>query len=293
MKKTLSRSAYAKINLYLHVGNKRPDGYHSIESIMQTVSLSDIVTVTCDTDAHERRVSLTCSDESVPCDENNIAVKCALGFFGEFGINSYSVDIHIEKRIPVSGGLAGGSTDGAAILAVLSEIYGVGDEATLMKLGGRIGADIPFCLRGGCAVCTGIGDVLDTIEAPSSDYCVLIASPGGGVSTPEAYRLIDEAGVIVPSCTLESVARSLEAGRAPSAMHNDFEAVILPRNPNAARVRSLMHQLGASCAMMSGSGPTVFGLFETPIKCESAASELRALGITCSVCRPVIPEFSV
>lgn len=293
MKKTLSRSAYAKINLYLHVGEKRPDGYHNIESIMQTVSLSDIVTLTVDTDVKGKHISLTCSDGSVPCDERNIAVKCAHRFLDEFGIDNCSADIHIEKRIPVSGGLAGGSTDGAAVLAMLSELYGTGGGKALMKIGGSVGADIPFCLRGGCAVCTGIGDVLGTIEMPSSDYCVLIASPGGGVSTPEAYRLIDEAGVIVPSCTLESVARSLEAGRAPSVMHNDFEAVILPRNPNAARVRSLMYRLGASCAMMSGSGPTVFGLFGTREKCESAASELRTIGITCSVCRPVIPEFSV
>lgn len=293
MKKTLSRSAYAKINLYLHVGKKRPDGYHDIESVMQTVSLSDIVTLTVDTDTVGRHISLTCSDDSVPCDGRNIAVKCARRFLEEFGIDNCSLDIHIEKRIPVSGGLAGGSTDGAAVLGMLNELYGAGDEKALMKIGGSIGADIPFCLRGGCAVCTGIGDVLDMIDMPSSDYCVLIASPGGGVSTPEAYRLIDEAGVIVPACTLESVARSLEAGRAPSVTHNDFESVILPRNPGVARVRSLMDQLGASCAMMSGSGPTVFGLFETQVKCENAASELRTLGITCSVCRPVIPEFSV
>lgn len=286
MKKTVSESAYAKINLFLAVKGRREDGYHEIESVMQTVSLCDIVTLTLEDDGGGR-ISLTCSDERIPCDDGNIAVRCARLFFERFGIDhgKYSLDIHIEKMIPVSGGLAGGSADGAATLRILSRMFAVSDEAALLALGAKIGADIPFCLTGGGAICTGIGDILEPIDVHSPECSVLIASPGGGVSTPEAYRLIDEEGERIAPCTAQDVARALENGAVPQVLHNDFEAVIFPRIEDAARLKTLMYERGAMGAMMSGSGPTIFGLFETEEKCESVAAELREAGYLCSVCR--------
>ena len=287
MKKTITLSANAKINLYLRVTGRRDDGYHEIESIMQAVTLADTVTVTVDRGVSDRHVTLTCSDSAIPCDGRNIAVKCAERFFDAFGIDNCAAEIHIEKRIPVAGGLAGGSTDGAAVLRALNELCGTNaDTSALCEIGANVGADIPFCVLGGTAVCTGIGEVLAPVSVPSPEYSVLIVAPGGGVSTPEAYRAIDNAGDIPQKCTAASVLAALKEGLAPKVMHNDFEAVILPLSENAARVKEELLSLGAYSAMMSGSGPTLFGLFTDPSLCEKAAEHLKSLGFTAHICSP-------
>ena len=287
MKKTLTQSANAKINLYLRVTGRRDDGYHELYSIMQSVSLADTVTVSCDTSVSGRSMSLTCSDPSIPCDGSNIAAKCAERLLEAYGISEYSVQIHIEKRIPVSGGLAGGSADGAAVLRMLNELCGIGAKTEeLCLIGAKVGADIPFCIIGGTAVCTGIGDILAPLVIPTPAYSVLIVAPGGGVSTPAAYRAIDGAGEIPESCTAQSVLRALEKGVPPPAMHNDFEAVILPRSKNVAEVKRAILEFGAVSAMMSGSGPTVFGLFKDAEKCEDAAIKMRQRGFVIHTCRP-------
>ena len=284
---TKSTPAHAKINLYLRITGKRADGYHELESVMQSVTLSDEVTVSVDTDVRGLSVSLTCTDKNVPTDRRNIAVKCAYAFFGRFGIENCAAEIHIEKKIPVSGGLAGGSTDGAAVLRLLDELLETNaDEETMISLGASVGADIPFCLVGGCALCEGIGEKLTRIDIPEARYSVLLVSPGGGVSTPEAYRLCDEAGIIPCGCAVGEVIEALQNGSIPEKLHNDFESVILPQNERAADVKRLLSSLGASAVQMSGSGPTVFGLYESREECENAAEMINKHGCRAYVCEP-------
>lgn len=287
MIQTLSRKANAKINLYLRVTGKREDGYHELQSVMQSVTLADTVTVTADTSYIGQSITLTCSDPCVPCDSRNIAVKCAKAFFSFFGIGNYSVKIHIDKNIPVSAGLAGGSTDGAAVLRLLDTIYGTnaGDES-LCSIGATVGADIPFCIVGGTALCEGIGEKITPLDIPSPDYKILLVSPGESVSTPEAYRLIDEAGFIPENHSLTELTDELNDGRMPVSLHNDFEAVILPTHKNTYEVKKLLFFCGASAVQMSGSGPTVFALFSdegTRAQAERTIAEAGYKAYPCEV----------
>ena len=285
MNRTITLSANAKINLYLRIAGRRPDGYHELETVMQSVTLADTVTVSYDADARGKSISLTCTDPAIPCDGRNIAVKCAERFLDTFGINDCTVKIHIDKRIPAAGGLAGGSTDGAAVLRALNSLTGADASQTeLCSIGAKVGADIPFCVAGGTALCTGIGDVLAPLDIPSPGYSVLIVSPGGGVSTPEAYAAIDRAGTI-PAFPASGVTAALRDGTCPTSLHNDFESVILPLNGNAALVKRILAENGADAAMMSGSGPTVFGLFSDRGKCASAAAEVNGRGFRTYICR--------
>ena len=287
MIKTLTRKANAKINLYLRVTGRRDDGYHLIKSVKQSVTLADDVTISVDTDVRGLSVVLTCTDERIPTDGRNIAVKCAYAFFKRFGIENCAAEIHIEKKIPVSGGLAGGSTDGAAVIRLLDELLETkADEEMLISLGASVGADIPFCLVGGCAICEGIGEKLTRLDIPEAQYSVLLVSPGGGVSTPEAYRLIDEAGFIPCGCAVGEVVEAVQNCSLPEKLHNDFESVILPQNEREADVKRLLSSYGAAAVQMSGSGPTVFGLYESREECENAAEIIKKHGYRAYVCEP-------
>ena len=287
MIQTLSTKANAKINLYLHVTGKRPDGYHELQSVMQSVTLADTVTVTADTSYIGQNISLTCSDPCIPCDSGNIAVKCALSFFRSFGIENYSVNIHIEKQIPVSGGLAGGSTDGAAVLTLLDRLYRTNaGRKRLCSIGATVGADIPFCVVGGTAICEGIGEIITPLDIPAPEYKILLVSPGESVSTPDAYRLIDEAGIIKEAHTLDEITKELTGGRMPTSLHNDFETVVLPSCKNAREVKNMLLSSGASAVQMSGSGPTVFALFgdeETRAAAERTIAEAGYKAYPCEV----------
>lgn len=279
--------APAKINLYLAVGGKRPDGYHEIESVMQQIGLFDLVSVTRAPRAVGQRIAVHCSDPAVPCDRRNIVWKCAETFLARFGIAEYDLFIDIEKHIPSSAGLAGGSSDGAATLKALNLLFGThADGTTLSQIGAEVGADIPFCLTGGTCLCRGIGERIAPLSVPKPSYAVLVAFPGGGVSTPEAYRLLDEnprAGSPSPALLIDE----LNAGLLPHALHNDFERVILPRHPDAVRLRDRIRSLGAASVLMSGSGPSVFGLFPAFADAVSARNALRSDGIPAWAAKPL------
>ena len=158
---TITAEARAKINLWLAVGEKRPDGYHDIESVMQSVSLCDLVSVTRNPDRGEKKIAVHMSDPSLPTDRRNIVWKCAEAFFEASGIEEYDVFVAVEKHIPSSAGLAGGSADGAATLELLNRLFH-GDLPTedLCRIGAKVGADIPFCLTGGTQICRGKGEKL-------------------------------------------------------------------------------------------------------------------------------------
>lgn len=288
MTKTLQKNAYAKINLFLDVKDKRPDGYHDIESVMQTVTLSDTVSVTRDIADGVREITVTCTDPKVPTDSRNIVHKCAVAFFEHFEIEEYKIAIHIEKRIMAEAGLAGGSTDGAATLHLLNELFDVNtDIDTLCKIGVKVGADLPFCIVGGCALVGGIGEIITPLEIPAPSYHAVVAYPKVGVSTAAAYGAIDSLAFRI-SHSADSVISALEAGRIPEKMHNSFEDVVLPENEEAAMIKAKMLELGAISAMMSGSGPSIFGLFEDEDSARCALNALTVLGIRAFTCRPTV-----
>ncbi|MBQ7313943.1 MAG: 4-(cytidine 5'-diphospho)-2-C-methyl-D-erythritol kinase [Clostridia bacterium] len=287
---TKTIKSYAKINLYLNVGAKRPDGYHDIESVMQQVTLFDYVTVLRDTDTTERGVRITCTDRLVPSDDRNIAAKCAMAFLDKYGIDS-EVSVSIDKRIPVAAGLAGGSTDGAAVLAIMNSLFDVNAPVEeLCAIAAKLGADIPFCLIGGTCTASGIGEILTPVKTPELPYHILICNAGHGVSTPEAYAKLDE----MPDDTIRSIDDVLEPlknGEMPQNLYNSFERVILPMHPEASQIKRDMLALGADRAMMSGSGPSVFGLFHDAETRDRVKAAFDMKGILAMPCEPVMKKI--
>lgn len=281
--------AYAKINLYLDVKEKRSDGYHEIESIMQQVSLHDTVTLTKNDYCGENCMIITCDDPSIPTDRRNIVWKCAEKFFSHFGITEYDIAIDIIKRIPSSAGLAGGSSDGAAVLKLLNEAYLVGaDTCELCEIGAKVGADIPFCLVGGTCICRGIGEILTPLSLPTQRYSVIVAFPGGGVSTPESYALLDQIPAAGEHNMIDNVLLPIKNGETPLQLYNAFERAILPIHNGAKTLHERMSSLGAVSVMMSGSGPSVFGIFEDESIMNKAISALAAEGYLIYPCKPVV-----
>lgn len=283
---TKTVKSHAKINLYLNVLGKRPDGYHELESVFQQVSLADYVTVLRDSETSERMVNITCTDRLVPSDDRNIAARCAMAFMEKYGINS-TVSVSIIKNIPIAAGLAGGSTDGAAVLQIMNSIFDVNAPLEeLCALGATLGADIPFCLVGGTCMARGIGERLTPLALPPLPYHILICNSGRGVSTPEAYRLLDGGSADEP-CGAEGVLSALERGELPVGLYNSFERVILPIHEEAASLKRELVSLGASAALMSGSGPSVFGLFADAEERDRAKAHFDMKGVLAIPCEPV------
>ena len=255
----MTEKAYAKINLYLDCIGRRNDGYHELCTVMHTVSL-------CDTVSLEKadNISVSCSDSSVPSDERNIAYKCAQTYFKVCGIQG-GARIHIDKHIPSQAGLGGGSADGAAVLRMLNRAYGGTDIDGLLSAAASCGADIPFLIKGGAALCEGIGERIAPL-APMHG-CVLIAKGEHGISTPEAYRRIDE---LAPGKHLEprEVMTLYSKGKLP--LYNIFEQAV--DIPDVMRIKDIISGYGAQ-TLMSGSGSAVYGLFaDDKTACECAGT---------------------
>ena len=297
--KQCTRQAHAKINLLLDMTGRRSDGYHTITGVMQSVSLADTVTVTVEgsTDGMPS-INLTCTDPSLPADQGNIAWRAAEAFLAATGCGCEHLSIHIDKHIPAAAGMAGGSTDAAATLAALNELfdYPVSEEA-LTAVGLGIGADVPFCLIGGTQLTEGVGEALTPLS-PLPSCEILVACAGEGVSTPAAYRALDERyggfaeGTYAPHMeTLSALVVALNDGDLDgvcSHTFNLFESVILPNHPTARMIKETMLTNGACVAMMSGSGPSVFGLFRDGDNAiMDAESALRNHGIPVWRCRPM------
>ncbi len=281
-----TEAAHAKINLYLDVFPPREDGYHNIKSIMHTVSLADTVTV--DTDSNG--IVLTCTDTSLPTDSKNLAYRAAELFFRETGISG-GARIHIEKNIPIAGGLAGGSADAAAVLRALNTAFGTHiDINSLAAMGAQLGADIPFCTIGGCALCTGVGEIMTPMPPLPETVCV-IANGGEGVSTPAAYRRLDEMygdKLAEDMGNIENVVEALQNGdknAVTANAFNIFESAVLPTHSVAARLKEIIKDHGAMLSMMSGSGPSVFGLFGDEASAALAAERIKEFGAAAHMCR--------
>ncbi|MBE6589726.1 MAG: 4-(cytidine 5'-diphospho)-2-C-methyl-D-erythritol kinase [Ruminococcaceae bacterium] len=285
--------ANAKINVYLDVVSKRDNGYHNIVSIMHTVSLCDLVSIGF-LPGSETSISLSSEGISdMPTDAKNLAWRAASSFLRETGLSG-RVSIHIEKNIPMAAGLAGGSADAAAVLRGMNTLCGnlLSVEA-LCALGTTLGADVPFCIRGGSALVTGIGDEMaDAACMPMSD--IVIACMGDGVSTPWAYGALDEkySHFSIPHSTTaqsDKILHAWEDGDATVAFDhffNIFEQVVPSKQPYVERIKREMYACGALKAMMSGSGPSVFGIFSSKEAAVLAQEKLEAMGARAFVCTP-------
>lgn len=258
--------AYAKINLYLDSIGKRADGYHELVTVMQRIDLFDEISLE---KADDIRVS--CDAADVPDGEGNIAFRAARLFFERAGISG-GAHIHIRKNIPSKAGLGGGSADGAAVLMGLDELYGTAlGENALIKAGAAAGADVPFCIKGGRALCTGIGDKMQPL--PSERLFLCVAKGEEGVSTAEAYKAVDS----LPKrhhMSPGEIKGLYERGTL--FLYNIFEEPCAP--PEDRRViRECISRLGGS-PLMSGSGSAFFGIFKCMDSAEKAAAELAERG---------------
>ena len=267
--------ARAKLNLTLDVLGKRPDGYHDLKMVMQSVALADTLTVETGTgEGLEVRTDLS----FLPNNEKNLAAAAALAFQTVTGRDLGGVAIAIEKRIPVCAGMGGGSSDAAAVLRSLERMLGTGqDLAALAGIGERVGSDVPYCILGGTALAEGRGEVLTPLSA--LPHChVVICKPAFSISTPELFRAVDGVRLRCRPDT-DGVLAALEAGDLGGVarrMYNVFEDVLPPRQrAEVAAIRAVLVQHGALGANMSGTGPTVFGLFDDADRARSAWEELR------------------
>lgn len=276
--------SYAKINLLLDIVSTRTDGYHDLFMIMQSVGIYDTVTVT---KTKGKEITISCNIDDIPLDERNIAHKAAVAFFKANKIKNTGIHIDIVKKIPHAAGLAGGSADGAGVLVALNKLYSTNlSDDELCKIGVKIGADVPFCIIGGTLLAQGIGDVLSKVKPLRKCY-ILLAKPEFGVNTGQAYKQFDENGKChTPDkfgmlCAMQS--RNL--ADICSKMENVFEQFI--EVPNRIYMKEIMRNNGAIGTCMSGSGPTVFGIFESKEQAEASAIEIKKYAKDICICTPV------
>ncbi|RHQ78877.1 4-(cytidine 5'-diphospho)-2-C-methyl-D-erythritol kinase [Blautia sp. AF22-5LB] len=268
--------AFAKINLGLDVLGKREDGYHEVRMIMQTIRMYDQLDMR---KSVEPGIHLTTNKKYIPVDENNLVWRAAKLMMDTCGIIE-GVSIHLHKVIPVAAGMAGGSSDAAATLVGMNRLFHCGlSKEKLMELGVQIGADVPYCVLRGTALAEGIGEKL-TVLPPMPDCWILIGKPGISVSTKYVYTTLDlNTDTVHPD--IDGMKKALEDGNLygiTERMGNVLQDVTIPAYPEVERIKEQMKALGAVNAMMSGSGPTVFGIFDNEEKAQEACQKLRESG---------------
>lgn len=273
MENTLTLKALAKINLGLDVLGKRDNGYHDVRMVMQTIYLYDNVTLT---KTEEPGIYLETNLSYLPVDEKNIAYKAAKLLIDEFQIKK-GVSIKLDKHIPVAAGLAGGSSNAAAVLVGMNRLFRLGlSQEELMERGVSLGADVPYCVMRGTALAEGIGEDLSALMPMPKCY-VLIAKPPISVSTKMVYEALD-AKEIVEHPDIDGVLEGLskqDLTKVASSMGNVLESVTIEKYPIIADIKTAMKEAGALNAMMSGSGPTVFGIFDDRKTAKEAWYKLR------------------
>ncbi|MGF1459099.1 MAG: 4-(cytidine 5'-diphospho)-2-C-methyl-D-erythritol kinase [Leptolyngbyaceae cyanobacterium] len=286
-----SLSAAAKINLYLEVVGDRPDGYHELVMVMQSIGLADHITVRR---ANSDGIHLQCAHPQVPDNETNLAYRAAQLLQDRFPAETKSqggVDIIIDKQIPVGAGLAGGSANAAAVLVGLDLLWGLGlTQTELQLLGAELGSDIPFCIAGGTAIATGRGEQIDTLQSLDHLFAVLAKSPQLSVSTPWAYKTyratygetyldVSVAGQtrrehLHSSPMMTAIAQHDGAAIAQN-LHNDLEKVVLPHHPEVESTKTALAACGGLGTLMSGSGPTLFTLTNSLTTAEAIVDKMR------------------
>ena len=273
----ISLKALAKINLGLDVVRRREDGYHEVRMIMQTIHLYDRLNIT---KTKEKDIKIQTNLSFLPVNENNLVYKAGKLLIDEFGIDD-GVSVKLDKRIPVAAGMAGGSTDAAAMLFGMNRIFGLGlSKKQLMERGVQIGADVPYCIMRGTALAEGIGEQLSELS-PMVKCPVLIAKPQISVSTKFVYQnlKLDDSTDHPDIDRLIADIKAKDLHSIAEHMGNVLETVTIPNYPIIDEIKKHMTAHGAVGAMMSGSGPTVFGLFDDEETARKAYKAMRASGL--------------
>ena len=276
--------ALAKINLGLDVLRRREDGYHEVKMIMQTIGLHDDLEIR---KTKTPGIQVKTNLYYLPTNENNLVYKAAKLLMDEFQIQD-GVSIQLKKRIPVAAGMAGGSSDGAAVLWGINQMYGLGlSMQALMERGVRLGADVPYCIQRGTALAEGIGEKLCVLP-PMPKCTILIAKPGISVSTKFVYENL-HANDLKPEQhpdvdSMIEAMRQKDLGLLCSRMGNVLETVTIPAYPVINEIKRTMMDNGAIGSMMSGSGPTVFGIFDSPVAAKQAMKAVRAAKLAKQIC---------
>lgn len=265
--------ALGKINLGLDVLGRRENGYHDVRMVMQTVYLYDLITLK---KKEEPGIELTTNLSFLPVNENNLAYRAAKLLMDEFGLSG-GLLIRLEKHIPVAAGMAGGSSNAAAVLYGMNRLFSLGlTEKELMERGVTLGADVPYCILRGTVLAEGIGEILTPL--PPMPRCqILLAKPPVNVSTRMVYEKLD-ACQIVNHPDIDGLIRGLQdqdLGKVASSMGNVLEEVTIGEYPVIDEIKRIMRESGALNAMMSGSGPTVFGIYADRAKARAAAARIR------------------
>ncbi len=266
--------AYAKLNLTLDILRRRSDGYHDLRMVMQSISLHDIVYIR---ETGNGDIEVSNSVAYLPCDRSNLAYHAAEVFFDATGIENPGIRIEIDKVIPVCAGMAGGSSDAAAVLRGLRELYAPDISiACLCRIGEQVGSDVPYCVFGGTALAEGRGEILTRLPA-IPDCWVVLCKPPFPVSTPELFSCVQTKRLICHPDT-KGMIQSLEKKDLPGILHriyNVFEEVLPDKYDEVYSIKSRLMDLGALSACMTGSGPTVFGIFTERKAAETAMEVLK------------------
>ena len=288
--RSYSLLAAAKINLYLEIVGHRPDGFHELVMVMQSVDLADRITMK---GLSNQELRLHCDHPLVPSDATNLAHRAAVLMAQKFpeALHQHGgVEITIQKNIPVGAGLAGGSTNAAAVLVGLDMLWQLGlTQGELQTLGAELGSDVPFCVAGGTAIATGRGEQLDALHGLTTLYAVLAKYHSLSVSTPWAYgryreqfsdtyqemSAAPERRQAVHSGPMVGAIAHQDGGKIGTALYNDLEKVVLPAHPQVAELKETMAVCGGLGTLMSGSGPTVFTLTATQAEAEALAQQVR------------------
>lgn len=267
--------AYGKINLTLDITGKREDGFHLLDTVMQSVSVWDEVELT---PGGKGEIRLRCDREYLPTDTKNTAYRAASLFFRRCGLKQEGLTISLRKNIPTRAGMGGGSADAAAVLFGLNRLYETKLEpSALLELGAGVGADVPFCIQGGTCRCTGTGELLEP-ASPMPDCFLVICKPPAGMSTPRAYALLDQYPLSGGRATPKML-QALEAGELRQigrALSNRFDETM--KLSQVRTVKKLMLSAGALGAMMTGSGSAVYGIFDQVEKAKSCMRLLERKG---------------
>ena len=257
----ITESAFAKLNLTLDVLDRRPDGYHDLRSIMQTVSVRDDITLELDTHEPWR---LDCDREGIPTDETNLAWQAAELYLQELDKHVDGLRIHITKRIPAKAGLAGGSADAAAVLRALNRAFDAPlSLPALAELSARLGSDVPFCVLGGTALAEGRGEHITQLP-PAPQMTYVICKPELSLATPELYAQLDAIpiGERPNTTAMRAALQKGELEQIGKQLCNVFEQVAIPAHPELNYIKSILMTYGAYGALMTGSGSAVFGIFD-------------------------------
>lgn len=283
--------ACAKLNLALDILGKRPDGYHDLRMVMQSIDLADEVAVT---PQPGHGFSVTADLPYLPKGGGNIAAKAAARFFEETGLPETGLAIDIQKRIPVCAGMAGGSSDGAAVLRTLRRLYALDmPEERLEEIGALVGSDVPYCVRGGTALAEGRGERLTRLSALPPCW-IVVCKPPCSISTPELFAQV-RLKKLRCHPDIQGMTAALEQGDLEGVarrMYNVFEDVLPRRYHQVFDIKSALLEAGAIAASMTGSGPAVFGIFPDEAPAVQAVEILSGEYSAVFLCHPVQPAFS-